>query len=399
MTARILYAWELGGNLGHIGQFIPLARRLKAGGAHVECALAYTGGVAALLEPEGLGWTQAPVFRGGKPKGINDPPLSYADILLLMGYADQKDLQGMVGAWRRLIELIGPTLILADHAPTAIIAARTLGKAVMLHGTGFYTPPDIAPTPGMRPWEPTPGPILAASEKRALATINNVLAAFGAAPLARISQLFEIAETALNTLPELDPYAPRRGGRYWGLPPSFAAAAFEWPPGEGPRIFGYLRAGIPAAEPALTALSQTRCRAFICCPDAPPAWRERFTAPHLTISTQPIDLSQAGREADAAILYAPHVTTAALLRQGVPMVLLPQNLEQGLVAHRVQALGAGFMVGPHGRFAQPAPALAALLASPDCRAKAKAFAERYAVVTPERVLENMATRALQLASA
>ncbi len=399
MTGRILYAWELGGNLGHIGQFLPLARRLRAGGAEVDCALAFTAGVARLLDPEGLSWMQAPVFRGVAPKTVNEPPLSYPDILLLLGYADEAALLGLVGAWRRLIELTRATLMIADHSPTAMLAARTLGLPVMLHVTGFYAPPDISPLPAMRPWASTPTAVLEASEARALHTINAVLAALGAAPLARIGQLFDVAEAGLNTLPELDPYPQRRNARYWGLLPSFAAAPVIWPPGRGPRIFGYLRAGPETTTATLAALAATPCRAVICCPNAPPEWQERFARPHLSIISQPVDLAQAGREADAAVLYAPHGTTASLLKSGVPMVLLPENLEQGLVAWRVQALGAGYMVGAHGRFADPATALEALLTSADCRTGAMAFARKYQDQVAESVLADMADRALRLAGA
>jgi UDP:flavonoid glycosyltransferase YjiC (YdhE family) len=398
MTAKILYAWELGDNLGHIGQFTPLARRLRSAGAEVDCALAFVDGAAKMLEPEALSRLQAPVFRGRLPEGLNDPPLSYADILLLHGYADRDSLAGLVGAWRRLIELSGATLVLADHAPTAILAARTLGIPVMLHAAGFYAPPpDLSPAPGLRPWEPTPLAVLQASERRVLRTINEVLNVYGSPPLPCLGEMFQVAETALNTFPELDPYGPRRDGRYWGTPPSFTATPVMWPAGAGPRIYGYLRAGFPGTEAALAALSATRCRALVFCPDAPAEWRSRFDASHVSITSEPVNLEQAGREADAAILYAPHGTTASMLLAGTPLVMMPLHLEQGLLAWRVEVMGAGFMVWPRGRFTEPAPALAALLSSGNCKARAMAFARKYVAVTPDTAADNMAARALQLA--
>ncbi len=396
MASRILYAWELGAHLGHVGPFIPLGRRLRAAGAEVSCALAPAGGVARLMaSQQGFAWTPAPVFRGHAPPGA---PVSYADILLRHGYGEPGDLLGLVEAWRRLITASGATLVLADHAPTAILAARTLGAPVMLCGAGFYAPPDISPLPAMRPWAPAARAGLEASEAQALAAVNAVLDAFGGAPLARLGQVFDVAETGLNTLPELDAYAQRRNGRYWGMLPGFAATTFAWPPGVGPCVFGYLRAGVAGGEAALTALRQARCRAFVCCPDAPADWHDRFGAPHLVISREPVDLVQVGREADAAVLYASHGATAELLRSGIPMVLTPENLEQGLTAWRVQALGAGFMVGRHGRHAEPAAALAALLTSADCKAAAMAFARRHAGARPQHVAALMAARALGLAS-
>jgi UDP:flavonoid glycosyltransferase YjiC (YdhE family) len=398
VTARILYAWELGGNLGHIGGFIPLARRLLAGGASVECALAHTAGAAALLAPESLSWTQAPMFRGALSADLHDPPLSYADILLLRGYADPGELLGLVGAWRRLIELSRATLVLADHAPTAILAARTLGVPVMLHGTGFHAPPDVSPIPEMRPWAPTAAHILEASQRRALRTINTVLEALAATPLDRLGQLFEVAEPALVTFSELDHYPGRQGARYWGVKPSFAAAPPVWPPGEGPRLFGYLRAGHSATLSALTALEQTGARTLVYCPDAPPEWKTRFAASHLSIVGEPVDLAQAGQEADGAVLYAQHGTTAALLRSGIPLVLAPETVEQGMLAWRVDAMGAGFMVGPRNRHFNVASALSALLSSDDCKSRAMEFARKYATTTPNSVVEAMAGRALRLAA-
>jgi UDP:flavonoid glycosyltransferase YjiC (YdhE family) len=399
LAPKILYAWELGANLGHVGQFAPLGRRLKRGGALVDCALAFTAGVAPLLRPHGLGWLQAPVFRGAAPADLAVPPLSYADILLTCGYASPEDLVGLVGAWRRLIALTGATLVLADHAPTAILAARTMGTPVMLHGTGFYAPPNLRPTPAMRPWAAAHPAALEGSERRALETLNLALQAFDAEPLGQVSQLFDVAEPGLMTFPEIDAYPRRRGGRYWGMPPSFGAAPFEWPAGEGPRLFTYLRASHPATEAVLTAIQQSRSRAVVFCPDLSEAWRARLATSNASVLTGAVDLEQAGREADAAILHASHGTTAALLRYGVPMLMIPGNLEQGLVAYRVEALGAGVTVGRPGRFDDPAAALATLLASPDYAARAKAFALRHAGAKPEVVLELMALRALALAGA
>jgi hypothetical protein len=398
MNANIFYAWELGGNLGHVGQFVPLARRLKAAGGRIECALAFTGGVGRMLSPEGLSWVQAPVFRGPIPPGVGEQPVSYADILLMLGWADAGELTGLVGAWRRLMELSQASLVIADHSPTALLAARTLGLPAMLHGTGFYAPPDISPLPAMRPWVGETEERLRASEDRAIETANLVVQEYGGPPLARLGQLFDVAEPGLGTLPELDPYPQRPGGRYWGLTPSFAAAPIEWPAGAGPRIFGYLRAAFRGTEEALAALATTRCRAYIICPDAPEAWRERFAGSHVTLARGAVDLDQAGREADAAILYAPHSTTAALLRHGLPMVLIPENLEQGLVAQRVEAMGAGFWVGRQGRFQAPAAALAALLSSGAVKAAAMAFARRYREMDSQAVLEAMTERALGLAA-
>jgi UDP:flavonoid glycosyltransferase YjiC (YdhE family) len=251
----------------------------------------------------------------------------------------------------------------------------------------------------MRPWAPTQAHIVDASQRRVLRTINGVMEALKAAPLARLGQLFDVAEPTLVTFQELDHYPQRRNGRYWGVKPGFAATRFDWPPGEGPRIFGYLRAAFGATPAAMAALKAARARVVIYCPDASAEWRDRFAASHLSILGHPVNLNQAGAEADAAVLYGQHATTATLLRRGVPVVLAPETVEQAMLAHQVDALGAGYMVGPHGKHPDVASALAALASSGDRKAMAMAFATKYAEVTPERVADLMADRALRLAQA
>jgi UDP:flavonoid glycosyltransferase YjiC (YdhE family) len=136
--ASVLYAWEFGANLGHIGTFLPIARELRAHGNAVHWVVTHPHQAARLLPKAGFDWLQAPTMPEQQREG---PPLSYADILLRYGYADSNNLLGLVVAWRELLRLTGANVVLADHAPTAILAARTLDIPVMLFGSGFFAPP------------------------------------------------------------------------------------------------------------------------------------------------------------------------------------------------------------------------------------------------------------------
>src|ERR1035437_3157699 len=162
--SKLLYAWEFGANFGHIGAFLPLARTLRQRGHDVRWAVSQTGPTARLLACENFTWLQAP-FGQEMPRA--GPPLSYNDILLRFGYANSQDLLGLVVAWRELLRLTGAQAVLADHAPTAILAARTLGIPVVLFGSGFYVPPRQRPLPSMRPWMALPPGRLDALESEA----------------------------------------------------------------------------------------------------------------------------------------------------------------------------------------------------------------------------------------
>lgn len=392
----VLYAWEFGANLGHIGTFLPVARELRERGATVHWAVTHPHQAARLLPKAGFDWLQAPVMTEQKREG---PPLNYADILLRFGYADGNDLLGLVVAWRELLRLTGAKVVLADHSPTAILAARTLDIPVMLFGSGFFAPPQAHPTPNMRPWAPVPDEHLLAIDQLALTSVNAVLQYFGKAPLDCIARLFRVAEDGLLSFPELDHY-PRRGpARYWGMLPAAVAADSAWPAAPGPRVFSYLRPETPHLEAALQALHELSGSVLIYAPGLPADLMRRYAAPHIAFSPVPVDLNKVARQADAGLTYASPAATVAFLMAGKPVMMIPGHLEQFLFGKRVEEMGAGLIQNPE----QPAHNLAAMLrqvlAEPGFRANAGAFAAKYANFDQNAVMKHIVVRIEELADA
>jgi UDP:flavonoid glycosyltransferase YjiC (YdhE family) len=395
--SRLFYAWEFGANLGHIGAFLPLARALRQRGHDVRWAVAQTAPAAGLLAQEGFTWLQAPTSPETQREG---PPLSYCDILLRFGYARSEDLLGLVVAWRELLRLAGAQAVLADHAPTAILAARTLGIPVVLFSSAFCVPPRQTPLPNMRPWLALPPGQLDALESQALASINALLARFGKAPLRAVAQLFDVAEDTLLGFPELDHYAGRGPARYWGnLPDAGVGDAPIWPKLPGKRIFGYLRSGTPHHEAALAALQALGQPGVVFFPDAPPALRERYTAPHLAFSATPLDLAQTASQADAAVTYASLSTVTSFLLKGKPLLLLPGHLEQFLLARRVEEMGAGLIVNPEQAPADLELKLRRILDEAEFALNAQAFARKYANFPQDTVTGHLVSRIEEIAAA
>jgi len=393
--SNVLYAWEFGAGLGHIGAFLPLARTLRQRGHEVRWAVAHTGPTARLLAPEGFTWMQAPTCQEMPRPG---PPLSYNDILLRFGYADREDLLGLIVAWRELLRLSRAQVVLADHAPTAMLAARTLGIPVVLFGFGFFAPPRLRPLPSMRPWLVLQPGQLDALEHETLANINAVLGHFGQALLAAVAQLFEVAEDTLLGFPELDHYADRGPARYWGNPPDAGVGdAPAWPNFPGPRIFGYLRTGTVHHEAALAALNALGQPTVIFFPDAPPALIERYAAPHLVFSPKPLDLARTAREADAAVTYASMSTVTSFLLKGKPALLLPGHLEQFLIARRVEEMGAGLLVNPEQAAEDLEQKLRRVLFEPEFALNAQAFARKYANFPQDTVIAHLIRRIEEIA--
>jgi len=388
--ASILYAWEFGAGLGHIGVFLPLARELREAGHEVHWMVTQPAVVGEFLASQGFTWLAAPSVPETVRQG---PPLTYADILLRFGYADPHALFGLVGAWREAMRLTGARLVLADHAPTALLAARSMNIPVMLFSNGFTSPPRRSPLPNMRPWSPVPDQTLSQLDLTALFTVNTVLARYRCAQMQHLAALFDVAEEALVTFPELDHYADRGPARYWGsLPSAGTGNTATWPPGRTPRLFAYLRPESPHHEAVLAALLALGHAAVVYFPSMPPALATRFSAPHLRFLDHPADIEQMTREADVAITYASLATTTAFLLAGKPLLLLPGHLEQFLVARRVEEMGAGRLVNPEQPPGDLRGVLADLINNPSWRDNAKAFAAKYAAFDQNAVIGNLVRR-------
>ena len=133
-------------------------------------------------------------------------------------------------------------------------------------------------------------------------------------------------------------------------------------------------------------------------PDAPPTLLERYAAPHLVFSATPLDLAQTAREADAAITYASFTTTTSFLLMGKPLLLLPGQLEQFLLARRVEEMGAGLMVNPEQPPVDLELKLRRVLFEPDFALNAQAFARKYANFPQDTVIAHLIRRIEEIAA-
>lgn len=408
--AHIHLSWELGGGLGHAGRLKMLAQALLQRGHQVSMSLrdlVHTHSVLADLDVPKF---QAPLWQ---MKAVGLPPTqgNLAEILFLCGYLDPVALGGLALGWRALLRQLQPDLLVADYAPTAILAARSMGLRSASIGNGFYSPPPGRPLPPLRDWEAIPPARLLASEQHMLRTANAVLAALAApagseaggsaeggaepgpapAPFRFGADLLLGDLPLLCTWPELDHYErPAAQAAHW-FGPNFlpqAGAAPHWPAGDGPRVFAYLKAAHAEHGALLQALVEQGCRVLCYLPEVAGGAAPPVSSPLLHYASAPVSLELALREAQLCVCHAGEGTLAQALLAGVPLLMLPMQAEQFLAARRVARTGAGYNAA---LLQQPDwPALVRrVLDGPAYRKAAQAFAARHQGFSQQRLNQEL----------
>jgi glycosyltransferase involved in cell wall biosynthesis/UDP:flavonoid glycosyltransferase YjiC (YdhE family) len=400
----VLFAWELGAGLGHLVQMRPLAETLAELGHRVIVCLRDLSRATAVFRHPNVRFVQAPAWTGG---GARFPkPRDYAQMLMNVGFGSDVALAGRAEAWRELLVTYAPDLMVVDHAPTALLASRGLAVRVALLGSGFCCPPDAAgggAWGAMRPAAPDDAPGAADAPSAAtelLVRLNRLLRRWRAPALERLGRLYSDAdENFLTTFPELDHVPGRRGGAYWGptIGQALGGAALpDWPAGDGPRVFAYLKTA-PWTGRVLEALTRRKWPTLVYVEGASATLRRRLESPSLRVSDVPVDLSRVGRDCDMAVLNGGHSTTAELLLAGKPVVQIPMTQEQELTAAAVERIGAGR--APTGGSCDGAGAALDAVLDPRYAEAARRFAERYASFDPGRQRRAMLARVEELMAA
>lgn len=402
--ATVLFTWELGVGLGHMVPMLPLAEGLARQGHRVYVALRDLARASEVFGRAGVSYLQAP-FRHSRPGCFRRTP-TFSHVLANVGFGDEGELHGLCCAWRNLINFVRPDLIVFDHSPTAMLAARGARVGRVVTGLGFFCPPDVSPFPVLVDGE-VDHDRLAAEERRVLERANRLLARWKRPPLERLGQLYgEVDDMFLQTFEELDHYPTRNTGgqaasgtqRYWGPVHAPGGKAPEWPAGNGKRAFAYLK-NSPAVGEVLAALADLGGPAIVLSDGIDPAVRKRFASvPNLRFETQRLDMARVRAECDLAVHNANHGTLCQLLLGGKPMLQVPITLEQQVLARRVGQLGAAETVIARGAEARDEirAKLHAVATDPRYTEAAGRFAKKYSDFDAAEQMERMVARVEEL---
>jgi len=375
--AKILLAWEFGSGMGHLMTLCSLGAALAKRGHQVTAVVRNLPRANELFAHTGISCMAAPMRP--YPELLPFPTIhSMAHVLGNVGFANGQHLYEQLSAWTALIERIQPDLVIADYAPTALLALRGKPIRKVNVGVGFSCPPDTSPMPywGTQLNGAGLGEQIRADEAKMLACINQVLENLKRPALERVSQIFnDVDEVFLATYPEFDHYGPRQTVRYWGHWNLGTGARPDWPKVQGAKVFAYVKP-FPGLELLLRILAEAKLPTIMLASDIPLPLQQRYASPILRFESDLLDMRRVAAECDLAILNAGHGTTLTMLMAAKPCLLIPLFIEQVITAKKAEGFGAARLVSKTGNGLLEA--LRDLLELPKYPTNARIFASRCA---------------------
>lgn len=338
---RVVFCWEMGGNYGHIAGFLPLYTELVRQGIEVWCILRERR-FAYLLGEEIL----ARCVQAPSPKCIaqQKPLYSYADILSYIGYLQEPVVTRYIADWCSLLQQIQPQVVIADHSPTALLAARHLAIPAFSIGTGFTNPPADENFPWFFPERPAPHGHI---DAQLLYVVNRALKNLQGEPLAKLGDIFNGSQVVLNTFAELDHYGARENTQYWGpLYSQDIGEAVKWPEHIQPRIFAYLTPQIPNFSLALKEVMQLPGYKILHIPGVDATSLVEATTKEVCIKTTAVRLESILDHADLVINQGGMGLSSQCFIRGIPQVIIPTQIEQRMLARRMLMQKLALAVDP-----------------------------------------------------
>ncbi len=369
---RVLLAAEFDRGAVTLARLLPLGAALADRGHDVSFAL--PAGLTGAVSATGFPASEAPGWNVPPPPGFL--AVSYADLLLMGGYATPDSLRALMAGWHRVLDQAGPDLLVTDFAPTAVLTARGGPVRTAMIGDGYSLPPLTVPLPVMRPWADIPSDAAADAEDRVLAVINARLSVAGQRELRRLRDLFIGIPSFLCAFPELDHYPGRADGSWYGavFAPSRGPAPV-WPGAAGERVYVDLDPRHPALQGIVASLDALGLPALVQGAAMVPALARDIARPSVHVTTTGNRNALLGG-CDIVVCQGTDIAVTALLA-GKPLLMLPVFVEQMMTLHRVATQGFGHGVSPDADTAAIGAALRRLADDRDCRLRAAGFARSY----------------------
>ena len=338
---KILFTWELGGGLGHIIPMRTLAKQFLSMGHEVSIAMMDLTHAASVFSGLKVRFLQAP-FKSGYRDNPILPPMSYSQLINNNGFSSHTELEGFVRSWQTLYELVKPDVICFDHSPSALVAARKLDCLKVTIGVGFSSPPPSSPF-GVFTHETVNTKKIINDDKFILGNINAVLKSMGAAQYKGLDQLLYTGiKTTFLSLPEFDHFESRDESLYYGPVLSASGVRPKWPKKHNTKVYVYVKQ-FPGIAQLFKTFAKFPVSFIVYTNNVPDNIINACKAANICYQKKPLNLSLVSQEADLAIINAGHSTLCQFVLAGVPVFMVPLQMEQQMLAVRMHQQQVGWI--------------------------------------------------------
>jgi hypothetical protein len=333
MAKTALLVWEIGEGLGHLPTLKAIAAGLQAQDWRVIFALRDIEGTRASLASFDVRILQAPHWANAT--AVKNPSFTYADILAANGFGTAADLRKLVEAWDNVFDDVKPDLLVAEHSPSALVAAFGRIPAAIVGNGVLMAPAHEAAFPSLGH---------AASGAVSQTAILNVIkeALPERAPLT-LTEPFRGVFRGVYSFPQLDPYRDMRRDAQLGpieaMPPLTPVPQkrnlFIYSAGDyvlideltavmmelGPKASAYFRGSLGARS----AILQSR---------------------GVTMFSVAPSLNEILPIASTVFSHAGSGLASAALAAGRPQILNPRHGEADMTAKLLEELGIAIVLNP-----------------------------------------------------
>lgn len=336
--ANIVYAWELGSGSAQLSTIGPVLKQLELEGHSVHVVLR---DVAC-----NRGWDFSSVHAA--PVHVLQgtyTAYSHADIILnASGWTDYFKLYHLTSNWVALFDQLDVDLLIADFAPTAMLAARMSRLPYMAFGQGWSVPPLASPLPAL-PLRVCNELQIQLSDQQALHAVNQLLNQEGVASLGSLSELWQNAFLYGDGLLEYYDGVVRE---YAGMLLSEGGSvAPNWKNSGRPKMFVQISPDHKGLDLILETIVGGAYDVIVQCTGLPPALLAKYS--ELQVVDDTLILKDCIDQADICIASKFGAINHGL-HAGTPMILIPENYEQLAYANRVSALEVGMISMPGDRY-------------------------------------------------
>ena len=340
-----LLAWEHGRGRGHVVQLRTVAEAVQDRFTFdaALCDLTFKDELAGICDAVQGPWLP---YSGEYRQARGNPPAAtWGEFLGDYGFRSPETLSESIAWWQGVMRECDISLVIADCAPCALMAARGLGIPAIAIGTGYLAPP-----PEMEAF-----PVLLQrystrihDEADIVDAINSVVPAFGIPKLDRLPQVYASTDQLAFTLEMLDPYSEWR--RQPLLPPLIGGD--PEPASGGDEVFVYFSTTEKSSPGLMDAIGRlgVPVRAFI--PGIEDEAADKLTRRGVIVERAPVPVDLVARRSRLLVNAAQHGTLCLGLAAGIPQVSVPQQREQQHNAEAVERHGVLKAVGEAERTAE-----------------------------------------------